>query len=148
MFRTKIDATSLDRLAVQMKAAERTTRSSYRKGLKEIGNSIRDDARARIVEISPETAAELKVSTSIPKASVSVQGGTKARRIGKLLEGHDGQQGEWRHPLFGDREHWYSQARHPHLFPAFEAHKKDAMKNLKRNVKDGIHAAGLKGPSA
>lgn len=148
MARVKIDARSLDRLAVQMKAAERTTRSAYRKGLKDIGNVIRADAQARIVEISPETAKNLKVFTSVPNASVTVRGGAKAQPVGALLEGFHGEQGFWRHPLFGDREHWYSQARHPHLYPAFEAHKKDAMKNLKHNVKDGIRSVGLKGPSA
>lgn len=145
--RVTIDARSLGRLSLQMKAAERNVRSSYRKGLKEIGNDIRDDAAARIAPVSPTVAGELKVRTRMP-ATVIVEGGSKTEPIGALLEGHLGQQGAWRHPLFGNRAHWYSEMRHPHLYPAFKRGQPEAMKNLQDNVKDGIRAAGLKGPSA
>jgi hypothetical protein len=144
MTRVKIDARSLDKLSAQMKAGPRVTRSAYRKGLKDIGNTIRDDAKARIVHVSPETAALLKTSTSIPKATVTVQGGSKAHRIGKLLEGEHGEEGFWEHPLFGDRKHWYAERRHPHLYPAFQKHKKKAMKDLRKHVIEALRAIDLK----
>jgi hypothetical protein len=144
----KIDATSLDKLQAQMKAGPPAVRSAYRKGLKSDGNIIRDDARARIADISPQTAANLKTFTSIPKATVTVQGGSKERVISKLLEGKDGKKGTWRHPLFGDREHWYPEVTHPHLWPAFQKHKKTAMKRVKRDVVAGLRAIDLKSEDA
>lgn len=145
MPRVKIDARSLDKLAAQMKAGPRVTRSAYRKGLKDIGNVIRDDARARIVDVSPRTAKDLRTLTSIPKATVTVQGGAKDNPVGKLLEGKPGDKtGYWKHPLFGDRRHWYKERRHPHLYPAFQKNKKKAMKNLRKHVVAALQTIDLK----
>lgn len=140
----KIDARSLDKLQAQMKAGPRVTRSAYRKGLKDIGNTIRDDAKARIVDVSPETAKLLKTLTSIPKATVSVQGGSKTHPVGKLLEGKNGEQGYWVHPLFGDWRYKYREKRHPHLYPAFQKNKKKAMKNLRKHVVTALRGIDLK----
>lgn len=141
MPRVKINADSLDKLAAQMKAAPRQVRSGYRKGLKEIGNEIRDDAKRRIAD-KPETAKLLKTYTRMP-ATVGVRGGSKDHPVAKLLEG-GGRPGYWKHPLFGNRHDWYKEKREPHLLPAFKAHQKDATKKIQRHVKDGLRAIDLK----
>lgn len=139
----QVDATSLKKLQAQMKAAPREVRAGYRAGLKDIGNEIRDDAKARIESKSPETAAELKTRTQMP-ATVIVQGGSKDRPIGKLLEGTDGHQGYWSHPLFGDEAHKYPEKRFPHLYPAFAARRDKAADKLKQHVVGALNRIDLK----
>jgi hypothetical protein len=138
----KINAKSLDRLQAQMKAAPKAVRSEYRKGLKEVGEDIAQGARERIVDKSPETARTIKVRTRMP-ASVIVQGGEKDKPIGKLLEGHDGIEGWWTHPLFGNEKKKYAEKRHPHLYPSFAEHKEEAVEKLKEHVKEGLAAIDL-----
>lgn len=142
MARVHADTSDLDKLAAQMKIASREVRREYRKGLKETGQLIADDAKARIQEKSPETAALIKVRTRMP-ATVTVQGGSKDHPISKLLEGK-GVPGFWTHPLFGNEKDKYVEARDPHLGPAFREHKHDAMTKLGEHVKEAMAQAGLK----
>lgn len=50
---------------------------------------------------------------------VRVQAGAAGAPEAAPIE-HHGRSGSFRHPLFGDREHWYSQPAHPFLTPAAE----------------------------
>ncbi len=66
------------------------------------------------------SATRLDVNTGGKRAGVQVRvhprrmpDGTRA--LPALLEGEDG---PWRHPLFGDRESWFNQAAHPYFAPA------------------------------
>jgi hypothetical protein len=140
--RFKADTRDLDKLQAQMKAAPRAVRSTYRKGLKEVGDVIAVSAKAKIVDKSPAVARDIKVRTRLP-ATVIVQGGSKTQPIGKLLEGHHGTPGYWIHPLFGNRKREYPETRQPHLYPAFDEHKKETVKHLKDHVKEGLAAIDL-----
>lgn len=125
-----------------MKDASRKVRSDYRKGLKEAGQIIADDAKARIEDKSPETAKLIKVRTRMP-ATVIVQGGSKDHPVSKLLEGK-GLPGFWTHPLFGDEDEKYVEKRDPHLYPAFEEHKDEALKKLQEHCIEAMAEAGFK----
>jgi hypothetical protein len=140
--RVRANTRDLDKLTRQFKAAPKAVRREYRKGLKEIGKTIADDAKERIAPVSQEVAKTIKVRTR-GVAQVSVQGGQRGKPIGRLLEG-DGHEGFWTHPLFGDEDHRYTEARHPHLYPALQDHKEEAVEALQKHVKAGLRDLGLK----
>jgi hypothetical protein len=134
----KINTNGLAKLEKDFKTASRKQRSQYRKSLKRIGAIVADDARERIAEVSPETAASIKVGTR--GASTVVVSAGDGRPIATLLEG-DGHEGKFRHPLFGDKGHWYDQARHPYLWPAWEAKQKEVQAELKKAIQAGLPGA-------
>jgi hypothetical protein len=141
MARVSVDTSDLKKFAAQLKVADRATKREYRKGLKEVGQATADDAKARIEDKSPETAALIKVRTRMP-ATVIVQGGSKDHPVAKLLEGN-GTPGFWSHPLFGNEKERYAEQRQPHLTPAFEAHKGEAKDKLAEHVRTAMAEAGF-----
>lgn len=137
----RIDTSDLERLARDFKAATPAVRREYRKSLKDAGRIVADDARRRIEPVSPPTAASIKVGTRGVDRVIIRTG--KDRRIAALLEGN-GHPGSWRHPLFGDREHWYRQRTHPYMHPAWEAKKRAARRRLARAVRNGLRTVGIR----
>lgn len=132
-----IDTRDLDKLQAAFKAAPRSVRREYRNELKAAGRIVADDARKRIAPYSPPTAESMKVGTrGVNKVVVSAG---KGRRIATLLEvGDRRHRNPWRHPLFGDRKHWYDQETHPYLAPAWKAKKRKTAKLLSKAVRRGL----------
>lgn len=99
-----------------------------RKAMKEAGDLVKDDARARTDSVKVQRTLRTNVSAN----AVTIRAGNARTPLPVLLEGDGtgGTGGEWRHPLFGDRRRWYSQERHPYLHPALEAKKRDAVEIL------------------
>lgn len=55
-----------------------------------------------------------------------------------------GRPGTFRHPLFGDRRHWYSQRARPFLGPAFDAKEDDAVRQVNDAVDRVTRDAGFR----
>lgn len=123
----EFDVSQLAEFAARLKAGIPGERSAYRKGMRDIGKTIADSAKEKIANVSPETAASIKVGTRGADTVIIRAGG--GRVISKLLEG-DGYPGKWRHPLFGDKEHWYDEERHPYLWPAWKEHEDEVTEAL------------------
>ena len=137
----RVDASDLGKLAAAFRAATPAVKREYRKGLKDAGRLVADDAARRVAPYSPPTAASMKVGTRGVNRVVISAG--KGRRIAALLEG-DGTPGTWRHPLFGDDRHWYVQQRHPYLRPAWEAKRREAVDRMGRVIRDGLAEADIR----
>lgn len=137
-----IDTEGLKRLQVSLRAASRDVRREWRNGLKSVGETVANDARALAEPHSKKVAASIHVRTS-GRAGVAIVAGGPQLPIAALMEGH-GVPGSWRHPLFGNREHWYEQQRHPFMFPAYEAKKHEVGARLQTYVAKGIRHGGLR----
>lgn len=135
----KANTDGLKELALKFRAADPAVKKAYREELKEIAKTVADDARERIADKSPPTAAAIKVGARGAN-KVTISAGK--RKIASLLEG-DGHPGEWRHPLFGDREHWYTEERHPYLWPAWEANKQTVSDRMGRAIHDAMESVDL-----
>ena len=102
-------------LAMAVKAADPELAKSLRAELKKAGNVVASQARMNApTKTIPNT---IKVRTYGFNVSVVAGGGNTPAAAFE----HGGVPGSFRHPLFGNRDHWYSQAAQPFLFPAFEA---------------------------
>jgi hypothetical protein len=136
-----IDTAGLDKLAAQFKAASRKARRDYRLGLKEAGQVVADAAREKIADESPRTAESLRVGAR-GTAGITITAGSKDLPIASLLEG-DGRPGTFSHPLFGNRAHWYREATHPYIWPAYLEKKPEVEKALLKYIADAIRGEGL-----
>lgn len=131
----KADSSDLSRFARRLvRESDKEIQTDLRKSARAAGNLVRDDARSRTDSVKAQKSLRVGVSG----ATVTVTAGSKAQPLPKLLEG-DGTPGTFRHPLFGNKDRWYEEARKPYLHPALEA-KRD-------QVTDMLGAAGLRATS-
>lgn len=124
---------------------------AFRKDLKRLAPDIRKELdrelRAAAKEVAATAKANASWSTRIPAAiGVSVTGkvvAVKAREVkaphARPYEGIGGQ-GSFRHPVFGDRQVWVSQATRPFIAPAAKEHEAD----FYRRVEDAVDRAAAK----
>ena len=101
-------------------------------------------ANAKIVAVAAAARAA-QHSKSIPPTvkalevgdGAIVQAGNGSSPLPSLMERgsiHKPNPTSWRHPLFGDREHWYAQKTHPYLRPAVEATRIENQARMARAV--------------
>jgi hypothetical protein len=80
---------------------------ALRTSVRQAGNMVRDAARDDTSSV--KAAKALRVSAGATSATISASG-----QFPVLLEGPK----PFRHPLFGNKKHWYSQNAKPYLAPA------------------------------
>jgi hypothetical protein len=103
-------------------------RRALRKFAPEVDKSFRKRLRTVAVVVAADAKGRASWSRRIPRAikpGVTAKGAQITVRAaiaphGPLYEG-DGSSGSFRHPLFGDRGHWYQQQRRPFVRPAVAA---------------------------
>lgn len=119
-------------------------RRKLRPRLREAGRLVADDAKLRAAW-SKRIPRAIKVSTSFTRTrpGVSVIVDRKTAPHARPYE-HNGQPGTFRHPLFGDREHWYSQAARPFLAPALAAKNEQAGRLIAAAVDEVTRDAGFR----
>ena len=112
--------------------------------LREAGEVVAMDARRRAAW-STRIPKATRVSTSftLRRPGVSVIVDRKTAPHARPYE-HNGQPGTFRHPLFGDREHWYSQAARPFLAPALAAKNEQAGRLIAAAVDEVTRDAGFR----
>ncbi len=132
----KIYATG-DRDAVKaLKAFTPAVHKIVRSKFRAIARSAADDARAR-------AAWSVKIPPGIT-SGVTVKGpyiryrGT-APEIGRLSELRD----QWRHPLFGDFERWYTQRGRKFLQPAAQGKEEDVYRAAGEAIEQAKGEVGL-----
>lgn len=120
-----VNMQSFAHLARDMKRAAPLMYKEIHHGLKDIGGIVADEARKIEIcgALSKNAAYAEKIAKSI---KVRARGFTvsvvASGRLAELEEmGRKGTPGRWRHPLFGDRLHWYDQQSRPYLYPALKS---------------------------
>lgn len=113
-----LDIGSVSKLASAFKVASPAVAKSFRANMRTAADATVKDAQDRISPHSNKIPASIRRGGSVGTLTVSA-GGPKAPNAAPLENG--GQDGEFRHPLFGDRNDWVNQQAHPFLHPAAEA---------------------------
>jgi hypothetical protein len=110
----KVDTTSFTKFGQSMRAA---------------GGRVKNVVSQSLVDVAPKVVATAKVNASFSKkipdtitsvpidVGVMIVAGGPSVPEAELYE-NKGVPGKWRHPLFGNTQHWYSQTAHPFLAPA------------------------------
>ena len=112
-----VNMQSFAHLARDMKRAAPLMYKEIHHGLKDIGGIVAVEARHNASYAHEKIAPSIKVRARGFTVSVVASG-----RLAELEEmGKKGTPGRWRHPLFGDRLHWYDQQSRPFLYPALKS---------------------------
>lgn len=126
---------------------QRTLRRMQPALRKELNKALRSDV-ARIVLVAKGNASWSKTIPGAISPTVTTTGagikinGTKSP-IGPLYErGNRG--GPWRHPLFGNTDHWYSQSPRPFVAPAIAENTTTIVSSMEQAVNLAAHEVGLK----
>ncbi len=113
-----VNMQSFAHLARDMKRAAPLMYKEIHHGLKDIGEIVAVEARHNASYAQEKIANSIKVRTSLFTVSVIAKG-----TLAELEERGSAKPGPqwWRHPLFGDRYHWYPQRGRPYLYPALKS---------------------------
>lgn len=90
--------------------------------LKSVSQRVAEDAKAEVGGASTTVPGSIRVVSragSRGHVKISVRAGGARAPLAEPLE-HGGKPGEFRHPLFGDKNHWYAQPAHPYLLPSLK----------------------------
>jgi hypothetical protein len=115
-----VDMRDFDAFARALRTAAPSTRRQLITRLRGVGALVAEEARAQIEPYSTSIPPSIKVRVSRLTVSV-VAGGPDVPLAGLFELGNVGDKGRrdvFRHPVFGNREIWVSQPRHPFLAPA------------------------------
>jgi len=112
-----IDAQGLKSLQRDLKRADADSLKLFRAAMKKGGEIIAADARSRISGTSQRIADSIRVMANNKGVQVKA-GGAKAPHAAPFE--NMGKSGNFRHPVFGNREVWVSQEAHPYLLPALD----------------------------
>lgn len=133
----QIDAGEYKRFSQQLRQAERGVKNSIRKRVREAGKPLSEAIIREGAEPMPSRVVARFQAAGNGKLS---QTGTGIRfvlgRKGSYPAGPD-RQGRLRHPLYGNREHWYSTPVPSGTWSrAFEAHQDEAVEAVSRVLQD------------
>lgn len=110
--------------------------------LGEVGEKVvrEADADAPASKIHGSLSSKAKVS----KNGINIQmriSGAKSKGAGPAFESISGKP-TFRHPLFGDRQHWYTQAADPFLRPALDRNASEAERQMAEVIDDAASQSG------
>ncbi len=109
-----IYATGVAELRRALREFTPAVRKSFDRRLKDIARSAADDARAR-------ASWSKKIPPGITSGATNRGPYIRYRGTAPTIGRLDELRAAWRHPLFGDRMHWYAQRGRKFLQPAAEA---------------------------
>lgn len=112
----KATSTDMRRLYVQLKGVEGNLRVQLRRGIKTAAQPIVDAAKSNYSGWSPRLAGGVKVKPSFSGKSAGVYI-TNSLRGASPIE-HGGNAGTFRHPVYGHRNSWATQAANPSFYRA------------------------------
>ena len=115
-----------------LREADSATKKEARKALREAANGVRNDARRRAPTRSGRLRRSLRVS--VTSRHVAVQSRLEYAAIHEF---------GGRHPLFGDRDNWYTQRARPFLFPAARANAAQTEREMAEAWQIAKRKAGL-----
>ena len=109
---------------------------TFRGRLSEIAMVVAGDARGRA---SWSRRIPGAITTTVQAAGAGIRVRAAQAPHGPLYE----MRASWRHPLFGDRRHWYAQRGRPFLQPAVDARQEYIRVEAVRAVELAKEEAGL-----
>lgn len=123
-------ANEVEELIKELGKIPKDLRTALRPGLREAGQEVAEDARRR-ASWSTRIPRAIRVSTTFSGRTpgVSVVVNKNKAPHGRPFE-HGGGPGEFRHPVFGNRQVWVSQKARPFLYPALVAKGDEAAKKI------------------
>ena len=127
------DTRALSRLARDLRKAAPEAALAARLRIRGAAEVVAEDARQR-ASFSKRIPATVKVRGS--GLSVKIIAGGDAAPDAAPLE-NQGRQGQFRHPVFGNRDRWVSQQARPFLAPALDAHRE----MVAREIEDAVYEA-------
>lgn len=119
-------------------------RANLRKELRVVGQSALSKARSNASwssRIPP--AISVRVSTRGDKAGVYLRVDAARAPHARPYEGIGSRGATFRHPVFGDRDAWVTQATRPYLVPAVQAVRDEALRAAEQAVLNAARAARL-----
>ena len=130
------DTKQLARLSRDLIKVAPTVWAECRLALRAAGEVVASDARGR-AGFSPPSQASIRIRTG--RGNVKVQAGGDAAPEAAALENRG--KGHPRHPLFGDRNHWYTNNTPAFLAPAFDAHREEVLAMMEDAVTHAVERA-------
>lgn len=126
-----------DREAVEaLRALAPAVDKAFRKRMRRVARETADDARAR-AGWSRKIPPGITSGVTVRGPYIRYRG--EAPQIGRLNELRT----EWRHPLFGNRQHWYAQRGRRFLQPAAEGKWNTVMREAGEAIKQAQEEVGL-----
>lgn len=134
-----IDTSNLKQLAAVLRKAQPELKKSLYKALRVSGEMVKEQAVFESLW-SSRIGGSLKVQGSGLHIKVVAQGSIAPEAA--PLE-HGGQNGPFRHPVFGNRDVWVSQPARPFLAPALSARFTQIVELVDSAVDDALITAGF-----
>lgn len=88
--------------------------------------------------LSRATRGEIRTGGRDPGVRVRVDGRRMPDRMGSLPSMYEGWT-RWRHPLFGNRDHWYTQPPHPTFYRTVKPFEARVQRQIERVADDVIN---------
>lgn len=120
----------MDQVITDLRAIPREVRKELRPVLKRAGEGAATAARAHAswsTRIPGAIRVAVRYGQQRPGVTLRVSAGRAPHA--RAFEGL-GRPGVIRHPLFGDREHWFAQARRPFAWPAVSSRRAEIERNV------------------
>lgn len=124
---------SVSFLADKLRGVPKESQRAVRKAILSSTRGIRDDM-ARRASWSTRIPGSIGMRVSFARASVDIKVDRKKAPHARPYEGL-GSPGTFRHPVYGNREKWVSQATRPFFFPAVWGRRKQ--------IRDAVETAVL-----
>ena len=131
------DTQQVSRLARALARAAPEAWAACRVSLRAAGMIVADDARGR-ASFSTRIPGSIRVRTG--RGNVRVVAGGPTAPDAAPLE-NKGQSGNFRHPVWGNREVWVDQPARPFLAPALDAHREEVAQLMEDAVLRAVEMA-------
>ena len=129
-------------LAQRLGQIDKQFQPRARRMMRTAGQGMLSDAKGNASWSSRIPAAlSLRVTLNAARPGIAIRASLKAAEHARVYEGILGD--TFRHPLFGDRDFWYTQRARPYLLPAVERQTELIVNELTRIVDDVNAQAGL-----
>jgi hypothetical protein len=135
-YSARISAKSLAELYKDAKVAPGIMQIELRRGVKKAGERVRVAVRDRAATFSRQIPPKVKTKVSLGRsAGVRIIVDDPSGEAGAL--NNRDRSGTFRHPVFGDRNNWVSQAAHPFFVTAAQPAAVQAVGDI-RHVMDDV----------
>ncbi|MFI2663736.1 hypothetical protein [Micromonospora carbonacea] len=132
---------------IDLREIPKTLRKELRPALKKTGDQVAQAARAR-ASWSRRIPGAIRVKVLYGRRSgVIITVNRKKAPHARAYEGIAARMGNassFRHPLFGDRNHWYTQRTRPFLHPAAQARRAQVQADIVKVVAAAASRRGFK----
>lgn len=131
-----IYATGVAELRRALREFTPAVKKSFDRRLRDIAKDAAEDARARAAwskKIPPG------ITSGVTNRGPYIRYRAAAPTIGRLEELRE----TWRHPLFGNRQHWYTQRGRKFLQPAAEAKSETIEREMLEAIEEAKREVGL-----